>query len=187
MTTSNHLILYRPLLLLPSILKASGSYPMNRLFKLRGQSIGATASASVLPINIKGWFPLVWTGWISLQSTGLSRVFFSTTAQKHQSFGTLPSLRSDSHSCTGPLEKQTALTTQTFVSKVMLFNTLSQFVTAFLPRSNCFLKFQATATICSDFRIQENKVSHCFHCSPIYLPWSDGTRCHDLSFLNAEF
>ena len=62
----------------------SGSFPMSWLLTSGGQSIGASASASVLPMNIKGWFPLEWTGWISLQSKGLSRVFSKTTVQKHQ-------------------------------------------------------------------------------------------------------
>ena len=78
-----------------------------------------------------------------------------------------------------------ALTRQTFVSKVMslLFNMLSRLVIASFPRSK-HLNFMAAVTICSDFGDQKNKVSHCFS---IYLPWSDGTRCPDLSFLNAEF
>ena len=59
---------------------------------------------------------------------------------------------------------------------------LSRFVIAFLPKSKCLL-----TTICSDFGAQENKICLCFHFSPFYLPWSDGTRCHDLSFLNVEF
>ena len=77
-----------------------------------------------------------------------------------------------------------ALTRWTFVGKVMslLFNMLSRFVLAFLPRSKC-LKFMAAVTICSDFGAQRNKVCHCF---PIYLPWSDGTACHDLCLLNVE-
>ena len=65
---------------------ASGSFPMSQFFALGGQSIGASASASVLPMNIQDWFPLRWTGWISLQSKGLSRVFSNTTVQKHQFF-----------------------------------------------------------------------------------------------------
>ena len=83
--------------------------------------------------------------------------------------------------------KTIALTRQTFVGKVMslLFNMLSRSVITFLPRSKC-LNFMATITICSDFGAQKNKVWHCFHCLPIYLPWSDGTRCHNLSFLNVE-
>ena len=72
--------------LLPSIFQASGSFQMSRLFASGGQSIGSSASASVLPMNIQGWFPLGWTGLISLLSKGHSRVFSSTTVQKHQFF-----------------------------------------------------------------------------------------------------
>ena len=64
---------------------ASGSFPMSQLFSSGGQSIGVSASTSVLPTNIQDWFPLGWTGWIFLQSKGLSRVFSNTTVQKHQS------------------------------------------------------------------------------------------------------
>ena len=71
---------------------ASGSFLMSRLFASGGQSIGASASALVLPMNIQDWFCLGWTGWISLQSKGLSRVFSNTTVQKHQFFGTQLSL-----------------------------------------------------------------------------------------------
>ena len=71
---------------------ASGSFQMCQFFPWGGQSIGVSASASVLPMNIQDWFPLEWTGWISLQSKGLSRVFFTTTVQKRQFFGTQLSL-----------------------------------------------------------------------------------------------
>ena len=71
---------------------ASGSFPMSQFFALGGQSIGASASTSVLPINIQDWSPLGWTGWISLQSKGLSRVFSNTTVRKHQVFGAQLSL-----------------------------------------------------------------------------------------------
>ena len=84
---------------------ASGSYTMSCLFPWGGQSIGASASASVLPKNIQGWFPLEWTGWISWQSKGLSRVFSNITVQKHQFFGAQPSLWSNSHICTWLMEK----------------------------------------------------------------------------------
>ena len=67
---------------------ASGSFPMSQLFASGGQSIGVSVSASVLPMNTQDWSPLEWTGWISLQSKGLSRVFSNTTVQKHQVFGT---------------------------------------------------------------------------------------------------
>ena len=67
---------------------ASGSFPMSQFFASGGQSIGVSASTSVLPMNIQDWYPLGWTGWISLQSKGLSRVFSNTTVQKHQFFAT---------------------------------------------------------------------------------------------------
>ena len=70
---------------------ASGPFPMSQFFTSGGQSIGASASASVLPMNIQDWSPLGWTGWISLQSKGLSRVFSNATVQKHQFFGAQPS------------------------------------------------------------------------------------------------
>ena len=70
---------------------ASGSFPMSQLFPSGGQSIVASASASVLPMNLQGWFPLGWAGWICLQSKGLSRVFSNTKAQKHQFFSAQPS------------------------------------------------------------------------------------------------
>ena len=76
---------------------ASGSFPMSQLFTSGGQSIGVSASASVLPMNIQDWFPLGWTGWISLQSKGLSRIFSNTMIQKHQFFGAQLSLQSNSH------------------------------------------------------------------------------------------
>ena len=84
---------------------ASGSFPMSQFFASDGQNIGVSASASVLPMNIQDLFPLGWTGWISLQSKGLSRVFFNTTVQKNQFFGTQLSLESNSHIHTWPLEK----------------------------------------------------------------------------------
>ena len=70
----------------PQSFPASGSFQMSQLFTWDGQSTGVSASASVLPMNIQDWFPLGWTGWISLQSKGFSRVFSNTTVQKHQFF-----------------------------------------------------------------------------------------------------
>ena len=84
---------------------SSGSFQMNQLFTSGSQSIGVSASASVLPINIQDWFPLAWTGWISLQSKGLLRVFSNTTVQNHQSFSVQLSSQSNSHIHTWPLEK----------------------------------------------------------------------------------
>ena len=79
-------ILYCPLLLLPSVSPSIRSFQMSQFFATGGQSIGVSASASVLPMNIQDWFPLGLTGWISFQSKGLSRVF-SSTVRKHQFFG----------------------------------------------------------------------------------------------------
>ena len=84
----NHLILFRPLLFLPQSFPGSGSFPMSQFFTSGGQSIGVSALASVLPMNIQGWFPLGWTGWISWQPKGPLRVFSNTTVQKHHFFGT---------------------------------------------------------------------------------------------------
>ena len=89
----------------PQSLSASGSFPMSQLFAWSGQSIGISASASVLPMNTQDWSPLWWIGWISLQSKGLSRVFSNTTVQKHQFFGAQLSSQSNSHIYTWPLEK----------------------------------------------------------------------------------
>ena len=102
---SNHLILCHPFLLLPLTFPATGSFPMSQLFSSGGHSTGASASASVLPKNIQGWFPLGWTGLISLPSKGLLRVFSSTTIQKYQFLRAQPSLRSNSQICTWLLEK----------------------------------------------------------------------------------
>ena len=89
----------------PQSLPASGSFPMSQLFTWGDQSIGVSASASVLTMNTQDWSPLGWTGWISLQPKGLSRVFSNTTVQKHQFFSTLLSSQSNSHIHTWPLEK----------------------------------------------------------------------------------
>ena len=89
---SNYLILCRPLLLLPSAFPSIRVFPINQLFTSGDQSIGVSGSTSVLPMNTQDWSPLGWTGWISLQFKGISRVFSNTTLQKHQFFGTQLSL-----------------------------------------------------------------------------------------------
>ena len=86
----------------PRSFPASGSFQVSQLFASGGQSVGVSASASVLPMNIQDWSPLGWTGWISLQSKGLSRVFSNTTVQKRQFFGAQLSSQSNSHSHTWP-------------------------------------------------------------------------------------
>ena len=89
----------------PQSFPASGSSQMSQPFTSGGQSIGVSASASVFPMNIQDWSPLGWTGWISLQSNGLSRVFSNSTVQKHQFFCSQLSLQSNSHTHRWPLKK----------------------------------------------------------------------------------
>ena len=116
---SSHLILCVPFSSCPHSLLASGSFPMSQLFAWGGQSTGVSASPSVLPMNTQDWSPLGWTGWISLQSKGLSRIFSNTIVQKHQFFGAQLFFMvqlSHSYMTTG---KTIALTGWTFVGKVM--------------------------------------------------------------------
>ena len=165
---------------------ASGSFPMSQFFASGGQSIGALALASVLPVSIQDWFPLGLTGWIPLQSKGLSRVFSNTTVQKHLFSGSAFFIVQLSHPyvTTG---KTIAYTRRTFFGKVMslLLNMLSRLVITFLPRSKCLLISwlqSPSAVILEPKKIKSATVSS----FPVYFPWSDGTRCHDLRFLNVE-
>ena len=101
----SHLILCLPFSSCPQSLPASEFFPVSQLFTWGGQSIGVSALDSVLPNNTQDWSPLEWTGWISLQSKGLSRVFSSITVQKHQFFGAQVSSQSNFHIPIWPLEK----------------------------------------------------------------------------------
>ena len=112
---------------------ASRSFQMSQLFASNSQCIRVSASASVLPMNIQDWSPLGWTSSISLQSKGLSRVFFNNIVQKHQLFGTHLYLWSNSHIQTWPLEKHR------WQVMSLLFNMLSRLVIGFLPRSKHLL------------------------------------------------
>ena len=125
----------------PQSFPASGSFQMSQLFTSGGQSIGVSASASVLPMNTQDWSPSEWTGGISSQSKGLSRVFSNTTVQKHQFFWCSAFFivqLSHPYITTG---KTLALTRWAFVGKVisLLFNMLSRLVITFLPSSKCLL------------------------------------------------
>ena len=100
---SSHLILWHPLLLLPSIFPSIRDFSNESMFASDDQNSGASASASVLPVNIQDWSPLKLTDLISLLSKGLSGIFSGTTVRRHQFFGILPSLWSSSHSCTWSL------------------------------------------------------------------------------------
>ena len=165
-----------------------GFFPMSQFFASGGRSIGVSASTSVPSMNIQDWFPLRWTGQNSLHANRLSRVFSNTTVQRHQIFGAQLSLQSSSHIHTWLLDKPL----------LWLYGTLSEMwclyflihclgCHSFPSKKQPSFNFMAAVTICSDFGAQENKVCHCFHFLAFYLPWSDGTRCHDLCFLNAEF
>ena len=138
-TLSNHLIFCNPLLLCLQFFPEPGSSPMSWLFASSGQSIAASASASVLPLNIQGWFPLGLTSLISLQSQGLSRAFSSITIQKHQLFNAQLSLGSNSHIPKWLLEKPWLWLYGPLLAVMsLLFNMLSRFVIAFLPYFHVF-------------------------------------------------
>ena len=135
----NHLILCCPLLLHLQSFPASGSFPMSQFFASDGQSIGALAP--VLPMNTQDRFPSGLTGWISLLSRGLSRIFSNITVQKHQFFGAQLSFIVQLSNPYMAIGKIIALTKWTFVEKVvsLFFNKLSMLVIAFLPRSKYLL------------------------------------------------
>ena len=181
----NHLILCCPLLLPPSIFPSIRVFSNDSVLHIRWPKYWSSASASVLPMNTQDWSPLGWTGWISLLSKGRSRVFSNTTVQKHQRSAFFRDQLSHPYMTT---RKTIALTRQTFVGKIMslLFNMLSSLVITFLPRSKRLLISWLQSPSAVILETPKNKVWHCFHCFPIYLPWSDGTRCHDLSLLNVE-
>ena len=181
---SNCLILCHPLLLLPSIFPSIRVFSNESALCIRWPKYWSF-SLGIGPSNEHPGlisFRIDWLDFHTVQGT-LKSLF-----QHHSSKASIL-LRSaflivqlsHSYMTTG---KTIALTRQTFVDKVMslLFNMLSRLVITFLPRN----KAMAAITICSDSGAQKNKVSHCFHCFPIYLPWSAGTGCLDLSFLNVE-
>ena len=182
---SNHLIFCHPLLL-PSIFPSIRVFSNELALCIRWPKYWHF-SFSVRPSNnIEDWFPLGLTGLISLLSKGLSRVFSNTTVQKHPFFNSQSSLWSNFHIHTWLLGKTVALTIWSFVSKVLyvLFNTLSRFVIAFLPSSNRLLiSWQQLPSAV----IWSPRKCRCFNFFPFHLSSSDGTRCHDLSFLSVEF
>ena len=170
---------------------ASGSFEMSQFFASGGQSAGfnirSSASISVLPINIQDWFPLGWIGLdlFAVQGTLKSLLQYHSSKASilwHSAF--LIVQLSHPYMTTG---KTIALDRWMFIGKIMslLFKMLYRLVLTFLPWSK-HLNFMVAITICSDSGVPKSKICHCFHCLPIYLPWSDGNWCHDLSFLNVE-
>ena len=185
--SSNHLILFCPLLL-PSIFPSIRVFSNESVLHIRWPKYWSF-SFSISPSNEYSGLISFWIDWLDLLAVqGTLKSLLQHHSSKasilwHSAFFTVQ--LSHPYMTTG---KTIALTRWTFVGKVMslLLNMLSTFVIAFLPRSK-YLNFMAAVTICSDFGAQENNVCHCFHCFPIYLPWSDGTGCHYLHFLNVEF
>jgi len=155
---------------------------MSQIFTSGGQSIGVSASASVLPMNIQDRFPLGLTDLISLQFKGLSRVFSNTTALILQCSAFFIVQLSHPYMTTG---KTIALTRWTFVGKVMslLFNMQSRLVITFLSRSKCILISWLQSPSAVIFEPPKMKSATVSTVSPSI---SHGTRCHDLSFLNVE-
>ena len=181
--SSSHLILCGPLLLLPQILPSIRVFSNESALHMRWPkywSFGFNINPSSEHPGLIS-FRRDWLDFLAVQGT------LKSLLQHHSSKASIlwcsaffTVQLSHPYMTTGKI----ALTRPIFVGKVMslLFNRLSRLVITFLPRSKC-LNFIAAVTICSDFGALKNKVWHCF---PIYFPWSDGTRCHDLSFLNVE-
>ena len=183
---SNHLILYRPLLLLPSIIPSIRVFSDESALHIRWPKYWSF-SFNISPSNEHPGlisFRMDWLDLLAVPGT------LKSLLQHHSSKASI--LRhldfcivqlSHPYMTTG---KTIALTRQTFVGKVMslLFNMLSRLIITFLPRSKHLLISWLQSTFA--MILEPEKVSHCFHCFPIHLLWSDGTRCHDLRFLNVE-
>ena len=171
----------------PQSLPASGSFPVSQLFAWGGQSTGA--SFSISPSNKHPGlisFRMDWFDLLAIQGT------LNSLLQQHSSKASIlwcsaffTVQLSHPYMTTG---KTIALTRQTFVGKVMslLLNIRSRLFITFLPRSKRLLIHGCNHHLQWFWSPKKNKVWHCFHCFPIYFPWNDGTRCHDLSFLNVE-
>ena len=184
----NNLILCRPLLLPPSIFPSIRVFSNESVLRIRWPKYWSF-SFGISPSNEYSGlisFRVDWFDLLAVQETLknlLQHHSSKASILQHSAFFIVQI--SHPYVTTG---KTIALTRCTFVGKVMslLFNMLSRLVIPFLTRSKC-LNFMAAVAICSDFEATQNKLWHCFHYFPICLPWSDGTRCHDLSVLNVEF
>ena len=185
---SNHLILCHPLLLLPSIFPSIRVSSSESVLHVRWPKYWSF-SFSISPPNEYSRltsFRIDWLDLLAVQATLESLLQqHSSKASIHRHLAFFMVQLSYPYMTT---RKTIALTRQTFVSKVMslLFKTLSRLVTVFLPRSKCLLisRLQSPSAVILE---PPQKSLSLFHCFPIYLPWSDGTRCHDLIFLNVGF
>ena len=187
MMFSNHVILCSPLLLLSSIFPSIRVFYNELGLHIRWPRYWSFRFSLSPPMNIQDWFPLGLSGLISLQSRGLSSLLQHHSSKASILWRSAFFMVQISHPymTTG---ETIALTRWPFAGRVMslLFNMLSKFVIAFLPRSKRLLISWLQSSSAVILEPPKNKVWHCFHCFPIYLPWSDGTRCHDLRFLNVE-
>ena len=184
----NHLILCCRLLLLPSIFPSIKVFSNESVLCSRWPKYWSF-NFNISPSSEFSGLNSFWIDWLDLLAVQGS---LKSLLQHHSSKASILRLSaffivqlSHPYMTTG---KTIALTRQTFVGKVMslLLNMLSRLVVTFLPRRKCLLIswLQSPSAVILE---PQNKVSHCLHCFPIYLPWSDGTRCHDLSFLNVQF
>ena len=186
---SSHLVLCHPLLLLPSIFPSIRVFSNESVLRIRWPKYWSF-SFSISPSNEHPGlisFRMDWLYLLAVQGTLKSLLqYHSSKASILWCSAFFTVQLSHPYMTTG---KTIALTTRTFDGKVMslLFNMLSWLVITFLPRSKCLLISWLQSCICSDFGAQSDfGVWHCFQCFPIYFPWSNGTRYHDLSFLNVE-
>jgi len=183
---SNHLTIWHPLLLLPSVFPSIGVFSNGLALSIRRLNIELQLQHQSFQWIYRIDFLQDWPVW----SPGCPRdseesslePSLKTSVLQGSAFFTVQ--LSHSYMTTG---NAIALTLQNFVDKVMalFLNRLSRFIIVFLPRSK-HLNLMATVTICSDFGGQENKLCHCFQVFPIYLLWRGGTRCHELNFSNIE-
>ena len=182
---SNHLVLCCPLILLSSVFPTVRVFSSKSVLHIRWPKYWSF-NFSISPSNEYSWlisFRINWFDLLAVQRTLKSLVqHHSLKASVLQHSALFMVQLSHPYMTIG---KTIALTRWTFVGKVM--SLLVQVCHNFSSKEQASFSFMAAVTICSDFGAQENKVSHCFHCFLIYLPWSDGTRCHDLHFLSVEF
>ena len=185
---SSHFILCHPLLLLPSIIPSITVFSHESALHIRWPKFWSF-SFSINPSNEHPGlvsFRMDWLDFLAVQETLKSLLQHHSSNASillHSAFFVVQ--LSHPYMTTG---KTIVLTRRTFVDKVMslLFNMLSRWVITFLPRSQRLLISWLQSPSAVSFGAQKNKFSHCFHCFRIYVPWSDGTGCHDLSFLNVE-
>ena len=186
---SSHLTLCRPLLLLPPIPPSIRVFSNESTLRMRWPRYWSFSLSISLSNEHPGLvsFRMDWLDLLAVQRILKSLLQHqSSKLSIFQCSAFFTVQLSHPYMTTG---KTIALTRQTFVGKVMflLFNMLSRLVISFLPRSKRLLISWLQSPSAVILELPQNKVWHCFHCFPIYFPWSDGTRCHDLSFLNVEF